>query len=90
VLCDWSSGGRAGLAPIVRSGCALVRELWALGLWQVCVGHALGSPVGQRSVKSLAGLKDLLVLELRQWVEPWSVCFWQSESLHLICCFFSL
>ncbi|KAE8009613.1 hypothetical protein FH972_006041 [Carpinus fangiana] len=36
VLCDWSSGDRAGLAPTVQFGCALVRELWALGLRQVC------------------------------------------------------
>ena len=45
--------------------------LWPLGLRQVSVSRALGSPEGQRSVKSLPDLEVLLVLELRQWVAPW-------------------
>jgi hypothetical protein len=53
--CDWSSGSHAGLASTVPSGCVFGGSasgpscvsfgLW-LGLRQVCVGHALGSPVG--------------------------------------------
>jgi hypothetical protein len=71
VLYDWSSGGHAGLAPTVQSRCTLACELWALGLQQVCVGCVLGSPIGQRLAKSLAGLEVSLVLELWQWVAPW-------------------
>ena len=68
MLCDWSSDGRVGLAPTVRSGCVFESSdsgppCVSFGLW-VSGSCALGSPIGQRSTKSLFSLEVLLVLEL--------------------------